>query len=45
MTNRILVDNIIQLMLDDKELSAKGLITFNIGDFADVCLKNGIEIL
>ncbi len=40
-----LVDNIIRLMLDDKTLSAKGLITFNIGDFADVCHKNRIEIL
>lgn len=43
--NISLVDNIIRLMLDDKTLSAKGLITFNIGDFADICLKNGIEIL
>lgn len=43
--NISLVDNIIRLMLDDKALSAKGLITFNVGDFADVCQKNGIEIL
>ena len=43
--NISLVDNIIRLMLDDKALSTKGLITFNVGDFADVCQKNGIEIL
>lgn len=43
--NISLVDNIIRLMLDDKALSAKGLITFNVGDFVDVCQKNGIEIL
>lgn len=40
-----LVDNIIRLMLDDKSIAAKALITFNVGDFQDVCLKNDIEIL
>ena len=43
--NISLVDNIIRLMLDDKDISAKGLVTFNVGDFQDVCLKNNIEIL
>ena len=43
--NISLVDNIIRLMLDDNEISAKGLVTFNVGDFQDVCLKNNIEIL
>ena len=43
--NISLVDNIIRLMLDDKELGAKGLVTFNVGDFQDICLKNNIEIL
>ena len=43
--NLSLVDNIIRLMLDDKDIAAKGLITFNIGDFQDVCQKNNIEIL
>ena len=43
--NISLVDNIIRLMLDDKKISAKGLITFNVGDFQDVCKKNSIEIL
>lgn len=31
-------------MLDDKN-GAKGLITFNVGDFQDVCQKNNIDIL
>ena len=43
--NISLVDNIIRFMLDDKDISAKGLITFNVGDFQDVCLKHNIEIL
>ena len=43
--NISLVDNIIRLMLDDKYVSAKGMVTFNVGDFHDVCLKNNIEIL
>lgn len=43
--NISLVDNIIRLMLDDKSVGAKGLITFNIGDFQDVCHKNSIDIL
>lgn len=43
--NISLVDNIIRLMLNDKTLMPKGLITFNIGDFQDICIKNGIEIL
>lgn len=43
--NISLVDNIIRLMLDDKGLSAKGLITFNVGDFQDVCQRNKIEII
>ena len=34
MANRILVDT-----------GARGLITFNVGDFQDVCQKNRIEIL
>lgn len=43
--NISLVDNIIRLMLDDKNVCAKGLITFNVGDFQDVCQKNSIDIL
>ena len=43
--NISLVDNIIRLMLDDKNVGAKGLITFNVGDFQDVCQKNSIDIL
>lgn len=43
--NISLLDNIIRLMLDDKNVQAKGLITFNVGDFQDVCQKNDINIL
>ena len=43
--NISLVDNIIRLMLDDRSVGAKGLITFNVGDFQDVCQKNRIDIL
>jgi predicted nucleic acid-binding protein len=43
--NISLVDNIIRLILDDKNIGARGLITFNVGDFQDVCQKNRIEIL
>lgn len=43
--NISLVDNIIRLMLDDKDVGVKGLVTFNVGDFQDVCLKNRVEIL
>ena len=35
----------VELMLDDKSVGAKGLITFNVGDFQDVCHKNSIDIL
>ena len=43
--NISLVDNIIRQMLDDKSVGAKGLITFNVGDYQDVCHKNSIDIL
>ena len=43
--NISMVDNIIRLMLDDKSIAPKGLITFNVADFQDVCQKNHIEIL
>ena len=43
--NISLVDNIIRLMLDDKDVGVKGLVTFNVGDFQDVCLENSVEIL
>ena len=35
----------IRLMHDDKSVGDKGLITFNVGDFQDVCHKNSIDIL
>ena len=35
----------IRLMHDDKSVGDKGLITFNVGDFQDVCQKNNIDII
>ena len=43
--NISLVDNIIRLMLDDTKISAKGIITFNVGDFQDICRKKQVQIL
>lgn len=40
-----LVDTIIRLMLDDSKLNIDYLMSFNIGDFNDICQKNRIEII
>ena len=40
-----LVDMILRFMMEDVDLQIKGLITFNDGDFEDVCRKKNIEIL
>jgi hypothetical protein len=40
-----LVDVVVRLMLDDVQLRKHGLLTFNPGDFGDVCRKHHIEIL
>ncbi len=40
-----LVDMIIRKMMEDVDLQIKGLLTFNIGDFEDVCRKMRIEII
>ena len=40
-----LVDNILRLMMSDKQLRIDALITFNTGDFIDVCTKNRIELV
>jgi predicted nucleic acid-binding protein len=40
-----LVDSLIRVMLDDPRLKIDYLISFNVGDFADVCQRRGIEIL
>lgn len=40
-----LVDMIIRLMIADRNLKKDALVTFNVGDFEDVCRKNGIQII
>jgi len=40
-----LVDMVIRLMLDDINLKIDYLITFNTGDFIDLCHKNRIELI
>lgn len=39
-----LVDNVIRVMMEDKNLRISALLTFNVEDFIDVASKNGIEI-
>ncbi|MDR3286939.1 MAG: hypothetical protein LBT27_05810 [Prevotellaceae bacterium] len=43
--NLSLVDNIIRLILDDVKFNINYLITFNRGDFVDICNRRGIQIL
>lgn len=40
-----LVDTVIRLMLDDVNLKIDAVITFNVGDFFDVCQKRRIELI
>ena len=40
-----LVDLIIRLILDDPTVRINYLVTFNVGDFSDVCRRRNIEIL
>ena len=40
-----LVDMIIRLILDDVNIKIDYLISFNTGDFIDLCHKNGIELI
>ncbi len=40
-----LVDMTIRLMLDDVNLNISTLITFNVGDFIDVCSSKRIELI
>jgi predicted nucleic acid-binding protein len=39
-----LVDRVIRLMLDDDNLNINALITFNAGDFIDLCRNKRIEL-
>lgn len=43
--NLSLVDVIIRFILDDPTVNINYLVTFNIGDFNDVCRRRNIEIL
>lgn len=40
-----LVDMVIRLMLDDVNIKIDYLISFNTGDFIDICHKNRIELI
>lgn len=40
-----LVDSILRLMMQDSELHIRALITFNTGDFVDICKQYNIEII
>lgn len=40
-----LVDVVIRLILDDVNVRKHGLLTFNQGDFADICRQHGLEML
>ena len=40
-----LVDMVIRLILEDRSIRKHGLLTFNRGDFVDVCRKYQIEML
>lgn len=40
-----LVDNILRVMLEDENPRIDTLITFNSGDFVDVCTRCGIELI
>ena len=40
-----LVDMVIRQMLDDVNLKSDAIVTFNPGDFYDICLRNKIRII
>jgi len=40
-----LVDTVIRLLLENRTLHTKGLLTTDPGDFHDLCRKHGIELL
>lgn len=40
-----LVDNILRVMMTDKLLKINAIITFNSGDFADICMKQRIQLI
>lgn len=40
-----LVDNVLRIMIADKFLKIDALITFNTGDFVDVCKKQRVQLI
>ena len=40
-----LVDTTIRLMLEDDRIKKHAMLTMNIGDFMDVCLRKGIKLI
>ncbi|MBZ0247173.1 MAG: hypothetical protein K8H85_14635 [Cyclobacteriaceae bacterium] len=40
-----LVDSVIRFMLDDDSLKIHYLLSFNVGDFIDICQRRNIEIM
>ena len=40
-----LVDNVLRIMVDDELLKIDALITFNTGDFVDICKKRGVLLI
>lgn len=43
--NLSLVDCIVRVMLEDANLKITGIVTFNNGDFDDICRKKQIELI
>ena len=43
--NLSIVDNILRLMIADTNLNVKGIVTFNVRDFADICRLKGILLI
>lgn len=40
-----LVDALLRAVVDDPNVPLGAMLTFNAGDFADVCRQNGVELL
>ncbi|MFC1834906.1 hypothetical protein ACFL2Q_09250 [Thermodesulfobacteriota bacterium] len=40
-----LVDNVLREIIADKNVRVNCLFTFNVGDFADVCKRRGLELI
>ncbi len=39
-----MVDCLIRLIIEDENVKVDYLVTFNVRDFHDVCMKRGIEL-